>query len=400
MVIRRVVLRQFRSYERATLELEPGLTLLVGPNGIGKTNLLEAIHFAATGRSPRTSRDADLIRNGEPVCYVRVEWDDPVAGRRAVEMAYHREQGKALRLDGRKRRRVADLHGALPVVYFAPESLALVKAGPAARRDYLDRLLVQVVPGYGPLLHDYQRVLAQRNQLLREIRAGRAAASLLAIWDEPLLRHGTALRRHRQALLDELAPLVAAAAARVEAGGAVGPGEVKLGYLAGDGPGDAAHEPGREEPSGAPEEAGDPGQRAAGVPPSLAAWHREEIARGTTLWGPQRDDFAILLDGRDARAFASQGQQRALALALTLAEVHLIHRRLGRWPVLLLDDVLSELDARRRRHLLETVAGLPQVIVTATDEPAWPEGMTPRVVPLPLPAAGRPGAAAPRGVGP
>ncbi|EKP94762.1 DNA replication/repair protein RecF [Thermaerobacter subterraneus] len=365
MVIRRVVLRQFRSYEQATLELDSGLTLLAGPNGIGKTNLLEAIHFAATGRSPRTTRDTDLIRHGAPLAYVRVEWDDPVAGRRVVEMALHRQHGKALRLDGRKRQRLADLQGALPIVYFAPESLALVKAGPAARRGFLDDLLGQLVPGYTQLLHDYQRVLAQRNQLLREIRAGRAAGSLLAIWDEPLYRHGQAIRQRRRRLLDELAPLAAAAAGRVAAGGAAGAGVLELDYLA-------------AEPDGRVEGG------AVSSPEGLAAFHREEVARGTTLWGPQRDDFALFLDGQDARAFASQGQQRALALALTLAQVELIHRRLGRWPVLLLDDVLSELDGKRRRYLLEAVCDLPQVILTATEPPEWPEGTRPRVIPLPL----------------
>lgn len=367
MVIRRVVLRQFRSYEQATLELEPGLALLVGPNGIGKTNLLEAIHFAATGRSPRTAKDADLIRHRALLAYVRVEWDDPVAGRRLVEMALHRQEGKALRLDGRKRHRLADLHGALPVVYFAPESLALVKAGPAARRAFLDDLLFQVAPGYAQVLQDYQRTLAQRNQLLRDIRAGRAPVSLLAIWDEPLYRHGLGVRRRRRQLLDELAPLAAAAARRVGAGGAAGPGELELAYLVAE-----------------PQGLGEGGE--VGSPEALAAFHREEVARGTTLWGPQRDDFALRLDGQDARAFASQGQQRALALALTLAQVELIHRRLGRWPVLLLDDVLSELDGRRRRHLLEAVTSLPQVILTATDEPEWPEGTAVRIIPLPLPS--------------
>ena len=365
MVVHRVVLRQFRSYEQATLDLEPGLVLLTGPNGIGKTNLLEAIHFAATGRSPRTARDADLIRHGAPLAYVRVEWSDPVAGRRQVEMAVHRQQGKALRLDGRKRHRLADLHGALPVVYFAPESLALVKAGPGTRRAFLDDLLLQVEPGYGQLLQDYQRALVQRNQLLREIRAGRASPALLAIWDEPLYRHGQEVRQRRRRLLDELAPRAAAAARRVEAGGALGPGELQLAYRTGDPP-----------LAGAPVEAASPAD--------LEAFHPDEVARGVTLWGPQRDDFSLCLDGQDARAFASQGQQRALALALTLAEVDLIRARLGRWPVLLLDDVLSELDARRRRHLLQAVAPLPQVILTATDEPEWPEGVAARVIRLPL----------------
>ncbi|HEY8551901.1 MAG TPA: DNA replication/repair protein RecF [Thermaerobacter sp.] len=409
MVVRRVVLRQFRSYDEAALELEPGLTLLVGPNGVGKTNLLEAIHFAATGRSPRTVREAELIRAGAAACYVRLEWDDPVAGRRTVEIALHRQRGKALRLDGRPRRRLADLHGALPVVYFAPETLALVKGGPAARRDFLDRLLLQVLPGYGALLNDYHRVLAQRNQLLRDIRAGRAAASLLAIWDEPLVRHGTAIRRRRRELVDELAPLVTAAAARIGVGGAKGAGVVELVYVVGDalprghGSGAERRDPETGTPpasppgavaegGGHPTDAADPPEPRPATAPGEGEVAprepvpdpREEVLRGTTLWGPQRDDVAVRLDGWDARAFASQGQQRALALALTLAEVELIRRRLGRWPVVLLDDVLSELDGRRRRQLLASLADLPQVIVTATDEADWPEGPRPRVIALPL----------------
>ena len=396
MVIRRLVLRDFRSYERADLDLGPGLTAFVGPNAVGKTNLLEAVYFAATGASPRTARDTDLIRVGAGVCYVRVEWDDPLAGRRTIEIACHRQQGKALRIDGRKRQRLADLYGQLPVVYFAPETLALIKHGPAARRAFLDHLLIQLDPGYAARLQEYQRILAQRNQLLREIRAGRASTALLAIWDEPLHQRGTAIRRRRAEVLARLEPLVAAAARRLGAGGAWGEGAVRLLYVTGDG----------EEPAADPQAGAGPGGVAAGgagpgdgpgsgdpaggaalaAEPAATASerYREEIARGVTLWGPQRDEFRVFLDGRDARVFASQGQQRSLVLALKLAEVELMRAELGRAPVLLLDDVLSELDGRRRELLLEAVGGTPQVLLTATEEPAIPAGVQARVVSLPL----------------
>lgn len=371
MFIRRLVLRDFRSYHHAELDLDPGLITLVGPNAVGKTNLLEAVHFAATGSSPRTARDTDLIRFGADACYVRLEWDDPTYGNRTIEIACHRQLGKALRIDGRKRQRLAELHGLLPVVYFAPDALALIKHGPAARRAFLDRLLVQLSPRYAVQLQEYQRVLLQRNELLREIRAGRAAPALLEAWDEPLVARGLEIRRQRQRILERLAPLVDRAAR--ELGG-------------GDDPVQLVYRPG----------VGEEGNEAAGAAadatrvPALDRLRAQEIARGVTLWGPQRDEFQILLGGRDARVYASQGQQRTLVLALKLAEVAVIREITGRTPVLLLDDVLSELDRRRRERLLAAVAACEQVFLTATDPPE----IAARVIRLPLPAAG--GGEAPR----
>lgn len=365
MFIRRVVLRDFRSYHRAELDLDPGLISLVGPNAVGKTNLLEAIYFAATGASPRTARDTDLIRFGAEACYVRLEWEDPALGKRAIEMACHRRHGKALRIDGRKRQRLADLHGVLPLVYFAPDALALIKHGPAARRAFLDRLLAQLSPRYAAQLQEYQRVLLQRNELLREIRAGRAPAALLEAWDEPLVTRGLEIRRRRRQVLQRLAPLVDAAARELGGGG----DPVELMYRPGDEGGEGSDEA---------------GVAAEDSTPALERLRAHEIARGVTLWGPQRDDFQVLVAGRDARAYASQGQQRSLVLALKLAEVTLIRELTGRTPVLLLDDVLSELDHQRRERLLASVTACDQVLLTATEAPAGAA----RVIRLPLNAAG------------
>ncbi|PZN11132.1 MAG: DNA replication/repair protein RecF [Bacillota bacterium] len=364
MFIRRVVLRDFRSYHRAELDLDPGLIALVGPNAVGKTNLLEAIYFAGTGGSPRTARDTDLIRFGAEACYVRLEWEDPALGKRVIEMACHRRHGKALRIDGRKRQRLADLHGVLPLVYFAPDALALIKHGPALRRAFLDRLLVQLSPRYAAQLQEYHRVLLQRNELLREVRAGRAAASLLEAWDEPLVTRGLEIRRWRRKILQRLAPLVDAAARDLGGGG----DPVALMYRLGDEGGEGTEET---------------GVATEGSPPALERLRPQEIARGVTLWGPQRDDFQILIGGRDARAYASQGQQRSLVLALKLAEVTLLRELTGRTPVLLLDDVLSELDHQRRERLLASVTACDQVLLTATEPP----DAAARVIRLPLDAA-------------
>lgn len=381
MVIRRVVLRDFRSYRYAAVDMGPGITAFVGPNAVGKTNFLEAIHFAATGSSPRTARDTDLIRWGAAVCSVRLEWDDPVVGRRSVDIAYHRERGKGLRIDGQRRRRLTDLLGQLPVVYFAPETMALIKQGPSARRQFLDRMLGQLDRRYAVALQDYQRTVLQRNQLLRDIRAGRASPDLLAIWDEPLYERGSWIRRHRLRAVQQLEPLVQQAAIQL---GICPPGAeapVRLLY-------DAAGSEGVHSPpldhGHQDQEGGTVNPGAGGALDVMPALRREEIHRGVTLWGPHRDDFRVLLADQDARSFASQGQQRGLVLALLLAEVELLRRSFRRAPVLLLDDVLSELDGQRRQRLLAAVSHCPQVLLTSTDEPDETGTAPIRKVRLPL----------------
>ncbi|MDQ7794628.1 MAG: DNA replication/repair protein RecF [bacterium] len=347
MWIQQVHLTNFRNYPRLGLELAPGRNYLFGPNGAGKTNLLEAIRVGAHGRSHRGAQDAELARWGTAAFRVRLK---AAGSRRSVELEVTWEQGTGKRatLDRAPLPRLADVLGQVPVVIFSPQDLDLVQSGPVFRRRYLDLLLCQVRPAYYDQWLEYQRVLAQRNKLLRAT-GGTPPPKEQEVWDSQLVATGGPLiedRRRLVASLNEVVPGLQAAVAG-------GREDLQVEYR-----------PGVLLPP-----AGDPAE----------AFHRHlvrarplERRRGTTMAGPHRDELVLRLDGRDARATASQGQQRTVALALKLAEVELL-RRQGEEPVLLLDDVFSELDPGRRGALLRLLERPGQTLVTA----AAPDGVPP-----------------------
>jgi DNA replication and repair protein RecF len=316
--------------------------VLVGPNGAGKTNVLEAIYYLALARSPRAARDGDLVRaNGQGF---RILGD---VGSGTVEARYEPMRGRTLAVNGRPCARAADLYGQLTAVFFSPDDLWLAKGGPGGRRRLLDGLLLQARPAYAALLAGYEEALAQRNALLREIRARRSSAALLEIWDESLVEYGVGLAERRARAVEAVAAEARAAYAFLAAGEGL-----TCRYASGIGARWEAE-----------------AYRAA-----LAAARREELERGFTVVGPHRDDVILEIDGRPLRGFASQGQQRTAVLALRLAERAALRRATGREPVLLLDDVLSELDEARRRGLADLLAGGGQVFLTATDAEGLPEG--------------------------
>ena len=336
-----LALRNYRNYAR--LDLEPGahLNVFLGRNGQGKTNLLESIAILALSSSPRARRDAELI--GPIAPEARIEAQVESGGRRVdIRVEYREEQGRTRRrieVAGVARRAV-DLPGILRVALFWPDDLNLVKAGPEHRRRLLNQLLVQVEAGYAAALGRYQRTLDQRNHLLKQIAAGEAGTATLDVWDEELAALGVRLGAARAAAVAELD----AAARRHHA--AIGAEELALAY--------------------------------AGPPPDLLeglrAARRLDVRRGVTTVGPHRDDIVITLDGRDARAFASQGQQRTAVVSIKLAEADVIEARSGEPPLLLLDDVLSELDPTRRAALLARLRGAAQVVVTSAESGPLAEG--------------------------
>lgn len=351
-------LYRFRNYADETVALGPGLNVVSGPNAQGKTNLLEAIATAALTRSPRASSSAELLQWGADAAQVTARVRRP-DGPATLELRLQRPvpQGAVVRtvsVDGSRRPARAVL-GVCPVVLFWPEDLLLVKGSPEGRRRLLDVVLAQTDARAAAELVRYRRVLDQRNALLRQVRLGQASAAPLPGFTQELARSaGTVLvARHR--LVDALQPLAAAALGEISDGRE----QLGLGYRAEgvDGP-----------PPATAEEA------AARLVEALDARRAEELARGVTVAGPHRDDVDILLDGRPARAAASQGQQRSLVLACKLAEVRHLTAVLGIAPVLLLDDVLSELDTHRRERLLGALgAGTHlQTVLTTTD----PDGLS------------------------
>ena len=341
-------LADLRSYSALEIEFGPGPHLVWGPNAAGKTSLLEAMVVLARGSSHRTTADVELIRWGADV--TRIEGH---AGTDEIEIALVRPGSAAAAMGARKRirvngvaRRAAALAERLRVVLFAPEDMLLVAGSPSLRRATVDQLASTLLPGYAAELATYGRALQQRNGLLRAIREETAAREELRYWDRPFLDAGAAVVAGRHELLERLAGPLAAAHREIapEEGEA---GALELEYV-----------------TNAPL-AIDEGAREA-LERRLAETAEKEIWNGTTLIGPHRDDVAFVMSGRDLSGFASRGQQRTAILALKLAELDLVREHDARPPLLLLDDVFSELDPARRAHLVRRIADLPQAFVTTT----------------------------------
>jgi DNA replication and repair protein RecF len=349
--VRRVELADFRSYERVEVDFEPGPNVLVGPNGYGKTNLVEAIGYVATLDSHRVSSDQPLVRHGAERAIVRCAI---VHDGRELLVELEIVPGKAnrARLGRSPLGRARDVIGALRLVLFAPEDLALVRGDPAERRRYLDDLLAQRQPRYAGVRADYDRVLKQRNALLRTAYLARKVAgragdlSTLDVWDVHLAQHGADLIAGRLELCAALGTHVAKAYDAVSAGR----GEARIAYEGKswcDGPVGDVDRAGIEE-------------RLA---EALAGARTSEVERGVTLVGPHRDDILLTLGELPAKGYASHGESWSYALALRLAAFELL-RAEGIEPVLVLDDVFAELDAGRRDRLADMVASASQVLVT------------------------------------
>jgi len=311
------------------------VNIFVGPNASGKTAVLEALSLPATGRSFRGAADADLVRTGGKGYLVRARVSGRL-GSRTVEIRYTAPCGGAagrrtIRLDGTPAAGASDLLGLVPLVSFSPDDLALVKGGPAERRRFLNSFLAQSSPSYRETLARYYRTLAQRNALLTDMGSRRltveAARHLLEPWDDALACEAEAVQNARRQACEDLAPAATAAFSEMDGG------TLEIVYN-----------------------------------PEVFDRHRhdDELRRGVTLSGPHRDDLTLLSGGRDSRRFASQGQQRSIVLALKLATVGRLEESLGESPVLLLDDVMSELDPGRRASLMPLL-WRGQAFVTTTD---------------------------------
>ncbi len=363
MTLTRLTLADFRSYETAELTPEAGLTIVAAPNGTGKTNLLEAIHVAVTGRSHRAAVDADLVRHGQPFGRVRLELDGgTAAGGSTIELVIPGGEPpagvrKRLTVNG-VARRSSSLAEVARSVLFRPEEMLLLVGSPSERRRFLDGIVAQRDRRAARDLIDVSRILAQRNALLRAIRAEEASLDALVFWDEQLATVGGRVMRARRDALAELAPRIGplhdAVAAPDERGASV-----ELHYV------DALKEAWPERELVA-ERAPTDEELAAAYRRRIADVRQKEAWNGVSLVGPQRDDLRAELGGRDVAAHASRGQQRTIILAMKLAETDLLGVD-GPRPIVLLDDVYSELDPDRAGRLSAMLRDLGQVIVTTAD---------------------------------
>jgi DNA replication and repair protein RecF len=344
----RVWLTDFRSYDSAELELAPGLTALLGDNGQGKTNVLEAIAWLATMASFRGAPNEALIRRDAPRAILRAEGERE--GRSILVEAELVANGRNRVLVNRQPlQRARDLLGVLRVSVFAPDDLELVKGGPGERRRYLDDALVASHPRYDALRSEVDKILKQRNALLKSSggRLDDSAAFTLDVWDAKLVESGGALAAARRNLLERLVPVLGDTYDAV----AHGPAEVGARYLA--------------------------TWEATGLEAALAEARRDDLRRGVSTVGPHRDDVELTIGGLLARTHASQGEQRSLALALRLAAHHVLTEVTGSAPVLLLDDVFSELDPDRSDALL---ANLPPGQTLLTSASGLPPKASPELV--------------------
>ena len=318
------------------MTLEPGLVLVTGANGAGKTNLLEALHVGTQGFSPRTRADQQLVRLGADGARVALAGDRSGRGIE-LEVTLQRDTGKRAKLNGAPLRAAEQLRTEVATLVFTPDRLAVVKGGPAARRAYFDRALGRLLPGRATVPIEYAAAVGQRNAALRRVQVGVSTRDAVAPWTEQVAMLGARLVECRQDPLALLSPAFAERAAEL------GLPDASLGY------------------------SGEPPTREA-----LEARLDRDVERAVTGLGPHLDDVAVRSGERDLRTFGSQGEQRLAVLSLLLAEAEVIAEQRGTPPLVLLDDVLSELDADRRRILAERIGVVGQAVVTATGADSLP----------------------------
>ena len=349
MIIESLELKNFRNYGALTLEFDPGSNLLYGDNAQGKTNILEALYICAAAKSHRTGKDREMIRFGEDEAHIRLmlrKKDVPYR----IDMHLKRDRSKGIAVNGVPIRRASELFGTLNAVLFSPEDLNIIKNGPSDRRRFMDVELCQLDRSYVFSLVNYNRALLQRNRLLKDLWSKPQLKETLSVWDEQLIRYGRELILRREAFLRDLNPVIREIHEKLT-------GRKETLFLSYDG-----------------------NVRADAFPEALLKSRDQDLRQKMTLVGPHRDDIGFFVGrtgeerrdaagndprGMDLRRYGSQGQQRTAALSLKLSELQIMRSLLNESPVLLLDDVLSELDTDRQKHLLGAISDI-QTVITST----------------------------------
>jgi len=334
MYIQSLKLEHFRNYESLELEFSPGINLLYGDNAQGKTNILEAIYFCGTTRSHRTSYDRELIQFGFDEAHLRTDFlRNEIAYR--IDMHLRKGRSKGIAVNSVPIKSARELVGLGNYILFSPEDLSMIKEGPALRRRFMDMELCQLDKIYVSELSEYNRTLQQRNKLLKDIAFDSGAADTLDVWDMQLARHGKEVIRLRESFISHLSEIIVPIHSSLSGGKE----ELRVGY--------------------------EKNVSAEDFEDSLRRHRESDLYTKSTSVGPHRDDLSFVVNGTDIRRFGSQGQQRSAALSLKLSEIELVKSRSGEVPVLLLDDVLSELDTGRQHYLLESIGDI-QTFITCT----------------------------------
>ncbi|MEC4804237.1 MAG: DNA replication/repair protein RecF [Jaaginema sp. PMC 1079.18] len=350
MYLKTLHLSRFRNYRDREVKFDAQKTIVVGNNAQGKSNLLEAVELLATLKSHRTSRDRDLVRDGDEVARIRATVKRHY-GETDLAIAIRKQGRRVVTRNSENLRRQIDFLGAVNAVQFSSLDLDLVRGSPDSRRSWVDSLLTQLEPIYAHILQQYNHVLRQRNALLKKIRnleenpPNRDLISQLALWDSQLAAHGSRVTRRRARVLERLAPIARAWHRQIS-------GATEILHI-------------QYAPNVAPSFR-EPEQVQQAFLEKIQQRRIAEQNLGTTVVGPQRDEVDFIINDTPARSYGSQGQQRTLVLALKLAELKLIEEIVGEPPLLLLDDVLAELDPNRQNQLLEAIQDRFQTIITTT----------------------------------
>lgn len=347
MLLKHIELANFRNYSELSLDFNKRRVIFIGENAQGKTNLLEAISILSWGRSPFGSKDEELVNFDSQQAIIRSIVEREV-GPMSVDLLFQRSGRRSIKVNGLFQKKLSDLLGKVLVVLFTCQDIQMIKGSPAGRRDFLDSILMKLSSSYYPLIHQYEKVLAQRNHALRQLQEGLGGVDL-EVWNIQLVTLAKEVNKRRREFLKEFEPI----AQKWQSSLSEGKEDLVIhlessfnddeDYLA-----------------------------------QLESCRPKEIARGASMLGPHRDDLTVMLNGHEAKSYASQGQQRSIVLSLKLAELEIMTKRTGESPILLLDDVLAELDVKRQNRLLESIEDGVQAFVTTTHlsdfSAGWIEG--------------------------
>jgi len=336
VILKNILLEHYRNYTRQNIDFNTTINLFLGKNAQGKTNFLEAVYYLSTGRAFRNSKDLELINWHNDFFRISCNLYKKNINREfKIEIYYDRDGNKQIKINGVKYRKISDLFGFLQVVIFSPDDLTIIKGGPAERRKYIDLEICQVVKGYYNVLLSYNKVLMQRNNLLKDIKNNLQKQDSLEVWNQQLIKFGSIIIKNRIEFLKKVVPLARKAQEEIT----LGKEKIDIKYSSSV----------INKPVADLEEIG---QQFRDI---INKNTRQEILRSTTLYGPHRDDLIFYLNDKDLKTFGSQGQQRTAILALKIAELKMYYAINGEYPLLLLDDVMSELDDYRREFLLKLI---------------------------------------------
>ena len=334
MIIKSLELENFRNYKSLNIEFDKGINILYGDNAQGKTNILEAIYVSATTKSHKGAKDKEIINFEAEEAHIKTYLDKEGLERR-VDMHLRKSKSKGIAIDTVRLKKAAQLLGLLNVVFFSPEDLSIIKDAPAQRRRFVDMELCQLDQSYLYDLNQYNKIIAQRNKLLKDMYNNQDLKNMLGIWDMQIITYGQKIIKRRRLFVDQLNEIIDDINYKLSGGKE----RIKVEYA--------------------------PYVSEDNFEEMLKKAREKDIKLKSTSVGPHKDDFIFIVNGIDIRTYGSQGQQRTAALSLKLSEIELVKKITGDNPVLLLDDVLSELDSNRQNHLLNNIGDI-QTIITCT----------------------------------